>query len=512
MANATCQFTQGAIVGGNGQSVVGFVVSSVVTMTDAGGNAANTTWQWTIISWPGPLSGPPPITNATTRVATVTPTLDGVYIVRLTRVENTVTTIDIKFFGVIDADGLILPSAGQTGAMTNVGGSPLLAQAAGWMGRLDASTDLFVDAYLRFLKAHKYSAGGDLAGSGSVATVTAIQGIPVKSGTPSDGQVLTFVLANNRWEPQTISGGSGKWSIGGDSIPSDSDFGALTDFVVNMKQNGITRISLDSSTSADPGGITIASDPTLHGPINVTADGDLNMQSTTGNGSLQAIAGNMTIDSANQMRVGSTSTFCRFGNTSNGSTQLDGNGISLTAIGSAINLLAIDPSNGFVQIESDSNQPIILVGGSSVTTNLNGAGFNKGRWVATQCLTNAADQYIPLGGASATSLTELPGSVQDTPGDVSQIAVSYVGSSSNTTQTLSFRVQKSTNGGAYADVSGLTITGVPTTAGRHVFAVPGLFGIPLTPQPHLASDSYVVLVKPSAPLGAVCTNIMVSVS
>src|SRR5581483_8193019 len=135
MSNAICQFTQGVSVGGNGQSVVGFVINTLVTMTDAGGNAANTTWQWTILSWPGPLSSPPSITGATAQVATVTPTLDGVYIVQLTRVENGVTSIDIKFFGVVDADGLILPSAGQTGDMTNVGASPSLATKAGWMGR-----------------------------------------------------------------------------------------------------------------------------------------------------------------------------------------------------------------------------------------------------------------------------------------------------------------------------------------------------------------------------------------
>lgn len=154
MANATCQFTQGVIVGGSGQSVIGFSANTLVTMTDAGGNTPSTTWQWAIISWPGPLSAPPSITNATQQVATVTPTLDGVYIVQLTRVQSSVTTIDVKFFGVLDADGLILPSAGQTGAMTNVSSPQTLAQNAGWMGRVNAGTNIFLDAYLRWLKSH----------------------------------------------------------------------------------------------------------------------------------------------------------------------------------------------------------------------------------------------------------------------------------------------------------------------------------------------------------------------
>lgn len=153
MANATCQFTQGVTIGGNGQSVTGFSANTLVTMTDAGGNAASTTWQWQIISWPSPLSSPPSITNSTSRIATLNPTLDGVYIVKLTRVENGVTTIDTRFFGVVDDEGLCLPSAGQTGTMSNVGATPTLAQNAGWMGRADASTNSMLDAYLRLLRA-----------------------------------------------------------------------------------------------------------------------------------------------------------------------------------------------------------------------------------------------------------------------------------------------------------------------------------------------------------------------
>jgi len=149
MANATCQFTQGLVVGGSGQSVFGFSPNSVATMTDDGGPGA-ISYLWEIISWPSPLGAPPAITNSTSQVATVTPNLDGVYIVKLTRVDGTGTTTDIKFFGVQDEDALTLPSAGQTGNMTNMS---VNAQKSGWSGRQNASTNFQLDAFLRFLKA-----------------------------------------------------------------------------------------------------------------------------------------------------------------------------------------------------------------------------------------------------------------------------------------------------------------------------------------------------------------------
>lgn len=153
MAVAQCQFTQGGTVGGDGQSVLGFSSGSQITMTDKGGAGA-TSYLWEIINWPAPLSSAPTITNSTSQVATVTPTQDGVYIVRLTRTDvGNGTTVDIQFFGIEDSEGHHLPVAGMSGNITNVGGSPTLAQAAGWMGREDASTNVLLDAYLRWCKA-----------------------------------------------------------------------------------------------------------------------------------------------------------------------------------------------------------------------------------------------------------------------------------------------------------------------------------------------------------------------
>lgn len=177
MALATAQFTQGAVVGGSGQSVFGFSPNTAVQMTDDGGAGA-TSYLWEMVSWPAPLAVPPSITNPTLQVATVTPTVDGVYIVKITRTDGVSgTTTDIKFFGVQDEDNLTLPSAGQTGNMTN---QSTAAQRAGWAGRANAVTNSQLDAFLRFLKtrAGRYVGRVDSVThtSGSPAVVQATAG------------------------------------------------------------------------------------------------------------------------------------------------------------------------------------------------------------------------------------------------------------------------------------------------------------------------------------------------
>ncbi len=152
MAVAQCQFTQGATVGGDGQSVLGLTSGVQITMTDKGGSGA-TSYLWEIVNWPAPLSSAPTITNSTSQVAVVTPTQDGLYLVRLTRTDSiSGITRDVRFFGIGDAEGHHLPVAGASGNITNVGASPALAQAAGWMGREDAGTNVLLDAFLRWIK------------------------------------------------------------------------------------------------------------------------------------------------------------------------------------------------------------------------------------------------------------------------------------------------------------------------------------------------------------------------
>ena len=61
-----------------------------------------------------------------------------------------------------------------------------------------------------------FSAGGDLSGSSASQTVIAIQTRAVANIAPTDAYVLTWVNANNRWEPQPAPGGTPSGSAGGD--------------------------------------------------------------------------------------------------------------------------------------------------------------------------------------------------------------------------------------------------------------------------------------------------------
>lgn len=152
MPSAQIQFSQtGSPTGGAGDSVIGYLNSVQVNFTDAAGAGA-TSWAWSIVSWPGPLSSAPTVSNPTTQTANATPTSDGVYIVQVVRTDpGPVVTTDTKFFAVADSEyGYYLPSPGQTGNMTNVGGSSA-AQAAGWWGRADGN-NVWLDALFRFLR------------------------------------------------------------------------------------------------------------------------------------------------------------------------------------------------------------------------------------------------------------------------------------------------------------------------------------------------------------------------
>lgn len=50
---------------------------------------------------------------------------------------------------------------------------------------------------------------GDLGGSGQTPKVIGLQGIPVATTTPTNGQVLTYVSADGKWEPMAGGGGGG---------------------------------------------------------------------------------------------------------------------------------------------------------------------------------------------------------------------------------------------------------------------------------------------------------------
>lgn len=206
MPTAQIQFTQNAIPATAGQSVLGYVTGLQVDFTDASGGGA-TSWAWSCVGFPGPLGAVPTVNNSTTQTANISAgslTTDGVYIIKLVRTDGAVVTTDVRFFAIGDADySLVLPSAGQTGAMTNIGGSAA-AQQAGWEGRADASTNVFLDAILRFLR----SRVGRFLGlqqtvnfsSGSPSTVS------VTDGTDKPWRILNLTGAGAYTEELVTTG------------------------------------------------------------------------------------------------------------------------------------------------------------------------------------------------------------------------------------------------------------------------------------------------------------------
>ncbi len=228
MANATIQFTQGLSVIPAGQSAIGFVLNTDVTLTDAAGGGASS-YLWEIISWPGPLTFPPNVLTSTSQVATVqNPTSDGIYIVKLTRTDGSGTTTDLKFFGIGDDNGLYLPSAGMTGTMSNVGGLSA-AQAVGWAGRASAS-NVFLDAYLRTLKGRSGLDAGKLSG------------ITVDNSSTSPG---LYQVANRNgvyFLDMTRTSGAFVLQLG---LAGDIFAGAKQEYLVNMNP-GCSNLSFQS--------------------------------------------------------------------------------------------------------------------------------------------------------------------------------------------------------------------------------------------------------------------------
>lgn len=231
---ATIHFVQGIRDGGSGQSAIGFVPSVPVMMTDDGGPGA-TSWLWEIFNWPATLATAPVISLSTAQIAYVTPVPDGAYLIKLTRRDGGIITTDTRFFAVADSEGLSLPTAGITGNMANIGASPLLAQAAGWMGRADAGTNVMLDAYLRWLKGHMGAYTGKAAarssGGASPVTTTLVVGTdpPFQTLTITGSGAYTFEMSaagatqgDAFWFRIDTSAGAGsvllKSGIGGSTI------------------------------------------------------------------------------------------------------------------------------------------------------------------------------------------------------------------------------------------------------------------------------------------------------
>ncbi len=98
----------------------------------------------------------------------------------------------------IVSGGAVSSVFGRTGSITAQTGDYTFAQISGSIG-----------------SAQLPGAGGDLSGSVTNATVKALQGQPVSSSYPTNGQALVWNSSAGLWQATTISGGSGGITMAG---------------------------------------------------------------------------------------------------------------------------------------------------------------------------------------------------------------------------------------------------------------------------------------------------------
>ena len=70
------------------------------------------------------------------------------------------------------------------------------------------------------IKGNLLASGGGVVAGNNGNTVVEIQGIPITATPPTDGQVLTYVVADLEWKPETPSGGGPNFADA--EVPTDS--------------------------------------------------------------------------------------------------------------------------------------------------------------------------------------------------------------------------------------------------------------------------------------------------
>jgi hypothetical protein len=131
-----------------------------------------------------------------------------------------------------------------------------------------------------------------------------------------------------------------------------------------------------------------------------------------------------------------------------------------------------------------------------------------GEWGADSSLTGAVDQYIGVGGRALSSATAFVGALVGSASLFSRVNFSFQGNVLNVgSQTVTVRIQRSTNHGAtFTDVTGPS-PALPTTAGAHSTSVQLI-----APFVTNEGDLLQAILTPSAGLTAALTNSAISVS
>jgi hypothetical protein len=83
---------------------------------------------------------------------------------------------------------------------------------------------------------------GDLSGTSTSQTVIGLRGKTVSTATPTDGQVLTWVAANNDWEPKP--GGSGGGTAVTQEVPTGTINGTNTTFTLSAAPSPASSLLL----------------------------------------------------------------------------------------------------------------------------------------------------------------------------------------------------------------------------------------------------------------------------
>lgn len=84
--------------------------------------------------------------------------------------------------------------------------------------------------------------GGDIGGTNASPKVIGIEGRPVIATAPTDGQVLTWVNADGKWEPQTPLPSGGTTAVR--EVPSGTLNGANTSFTLSFTPSPAASLAL----------------------------------------------------------------------------------------------------------------------------------------------------------------------------------------------------------------------------------------------------------------------------